>query len=190
MNIRNVTNQWFATLLCGSLAFALAASSVHAAEPAASAFHAPPNDKPTMYGLTYDKPYIDVDEWRDTPRRHRYIHGGFENSHLMFSVYLPPKELYKERFLLELEGGAGGEDKMMTGPSIFASNESRSWDWLFNLAFDDLGAYLVETNEGHYPDEGLGTDSPKVVGKPAPTAPITRARSRRKCTALRRGTAM
>lgn len=36
-------------------------------------------------------------------------------------------------------------------------------DWLFDLAFDDLGAYLVETNEGHYPNEGLGTDNDKDI---------------------------
>jgi hypothetical protein len=26
--------------------------------------------------LLYTKAYIDVDEWRDEPERHRYVHGG------------------------------------------------------------------------------------------------------------------
>ena len=112
----------------------------------------PPNDRPTAYGLTYGEPFIDVDEWRDTPRRHRYVHGGFKGSHLRFSVYLPPKELFKDRFLLMMEGGTGGLDKMLT---------QRQWAWAYDLAFDDMGAYLVETNEGHYPDEGLGVSDPK-----------------------------
>ncbi len=25
----------------------------------------------------FDKPYVDLDEWRDEPARHRYVHGGF-----------------------------------------------------------------------------------------------------------------
>jgi hypothetical protein len=25
----------------------------------------------------FGAPYIDVDEWRDTPAPHRYVHGGF-----------------------------------------------------------------------------------------------------------------
>jgi len=25
----------------------------------------------------YDKPYMDIDEWRDQPVRHRYVHGRF-----------------------------------------------------------------------------------------------------------------
>lgn len=26
----------------------------------------------------FSEPYIDIDEWRDTPVRHRYVHGGFK----------------------------------------------------------------------------------------------------------------
>ena len=28
--------------------------------------------------------YIDIDEWRDAPRPHRYVHGGFEGTHTRF----------------------------------------------------------------------------------------------------------
>ena len=70
------------------------------------------------------------------------------------SLYLPPKELYRGRFVEHMEGGSGGLDKMMTQPG---------WEWAFNTAFDDMGAYLVETNEGHWPDEGTGLDNPREL---------------------------
>ena len=38
----------------------------------------------------YDKPYVDIDEWRDEPVRHRYVHGGFQGTDLRFSIYFPP----------------------------------------------------------------------------------------------------
>ena len=34
-------------------------------------------------------PFIDVDEWRDKPVRHRYVHGGFEGTTARFSFYFP-----------------------------------------------------------------------------------------------------
>jgi hypothetical protein len=89
--------------------------------------------------------FIDVDEWRDTPRRHRYVHGGFEGSHTLFSVYLPPPEQYRGRFFQYLEGGSGGHETLIA-----------TQKWIFTMAFDDLGGYLVESNQGHYPNEGMG----------------------------------
>ena len=110
------------------------------------------------------KPFIDVDDWRDEPRRHRYVHGGLEGTHLRFSIYLPPEELYRERFLLMLEGGQGGLDKMMTHPEGLAmTGVNAPWAWVFNLAFDEMGAYLVETNDGNWPNEGLGVDTDMVL---------------------------
>ena len=43
-------------------------------------------------------PYVDVDEWRDRPVRHRYLHGGFADTETRFSMYLPPPDLYEGRF--------------------------------------------------------------------------------------------
>ncbi len=43
---------------------------------------------------TFSDPYVDIDEWRDEPVRHRYIHGGFAKTETRFSMYLPPAELY------------------------------------------------------------------------------------------------
>ena len=34
----------------------------------------------------FAKPYIDVDEWRNEPVRHRYVHGGFEGTETRFSL--------------------------------------------------------------------------------------------------------
>src|SRR5258706_10618519 len=102
-------------MLGGAIALTPMVATTQTPQPAPN-YNVPANDRPTVYGLTYGRPFIDVDEWRDAPRRHRYVHGGFDNSHLRFSIYLPPKELYKKRFLLMLEGGTGGSDKMMTIP--------------------------------------------------------------------------
>lgn len=42
--------------------------------------------------------FVDVDEWREVPVRHRYIHGGFRSNGTRFSMYLPSKEDFKHRF--------------------------------------------------------------------------------------------
>lgn len=84
------------------------------------------------------KPYIDTDEWRDLPIRHRYVHGGFEGTGTKFSFYFPPKEKYEGRFFQyitpfpdneNLTQGATGEDDVIG----------------FSIA---SGAYLIETNGG------------------------------------------
>jgi hypothetical protein len=45
----------------------------------------------SRYG--FGAPFVDVDEWRDEPRRHRYVHGGFEGTHTLFSFSFsfPPR---------------------------------------------------------------------------------------------------
>ncbi|MDJ0458627.1 hypothetical protein PUN71_015590 [Arthrobacter sp. NQ7] len=91
-----------------------------------------------LTSLNFDSPYVDIDEWRDVPVRHRYVHGGFEGTETRFSVYFPPAEDYEGRFFQHItpvpdsehlgQSSAGREDKI--GFS-FAS-----------------GAYFVETNGG------------------------------------------
>jgi hypothetical protein len=103
----------------------------------------------------FGKPYIDVDEMRQVPRPHRYVHGGFENTHTRFSFYMPPPELYKGRFVQYLEGGAGGNENLLeTSWQILGAGP-----WQYDLAFDELGGYLVESNQGHFPGEGLGIEN-------------------------------
>ncbi|HEX5586861.1 MAG TPA: hypothetical protein VFZ17_06095 [Acidimicrobiia bacterium] len=97
--------------------------------------------------------FIDTDEWRDTPRRHRYVHGGFEGTETRFSFYFPPVEEYQGRFVQYLEGGAGGHDNL-----ISLGYDGKGMKWFFDLSFDELGGYMVESNQGHFPGEGLGFD--------------------------------
>lgn len=86
----------------------------------------------------FSRPYVDVDEWRDAPVRHRYVHGGFAGTETRFSIYLPPAEQYAGRFFQHitpvpdseyLDQGATGEFSK-TGLAIAS------------------GAYFVETNGG------------------------------------------
>src|SRR3954466_3015777 len=84
-----------------------------------------------------DKPYVDLDEWRDEPVRHRYVHGGFEGTDLRFSIYFPPEELYEGRFYQPLMAVSGTEHAAgsgLMGAQIQFAVES--------------GAYLVESNLG------------------------------------------
>src|SRR5262249_6711276 len=97
----------------------------------------------------FSEPFIDLDEWRDTPRRHRYVHGGFADSHTRFSIYLPPEELYQGRFFHFLQGGAGGSEH-----SLSVEMGGISGSWVFDAVFEELGGYLVESNQGHFGNEG------------------------------------
>lgn len=86
----------------------------------------------------FSKPFIDIDEWRDKPVRHRHIHGGFEKTDTRFSFYFPPKEQYQGHFFQYItpfpdnenlsQGSSGENDKI--GFSIVS------------------GAYFIETNGG------------------------------------------
>jgi hypothetical protein len=102
----------------------------------------------TSQGDSFGKPFVDTDEWRESPRRHRYIHGGFEGTHTRFSFYLPPPELYKGRMFQFLSGGQGGDEHSLT-VGMFGSGVP-----VFELCFEDLGGYMVESNQGHFIDEG------------------------------------
>src|ERR1700756_5851732 len=46
----------------------------------------------------FSEPYIDVNEPRDAPVPHRYVHGGFRGTDARFSFYFPPPEQYEGRF--------------------------------------------------------------------------------------------
>ncbi|WP_372799135.1 hypothetical protein [Litorivivens sp.] len=86
----------------------------------------------------FNQPYIDVDEWRSEPVRHRYIHGGFTGTDTRFSLYFPPAAQYEGRFFQYItpvpdsetlsQGSSGADDKI--GFSIAS------------------GAYFIETNGG------------------------------------------
>ncbi|MEP7107200.1 MAG: PKD domain-containing protein [Ferruginibacter sp.] len=92
----------------------------------------------------FREPYVDIDEWRNTPARHHYVHGGFRGTDTRFSFYFPSKEQYQGRFFQyitpvpdseTLSQGARGE-----GDKIGFSIAS--------------GAYFIETNGGG--SKGMG----------------------------------
>jgi hypothetical protein len=88
----------------------------------------------TLFG----KPYIDMDEWRDKPVRHRYIHGGFKGTDTRFSFYFPTKEQYEGRFFQYVTPFPDNENL-----SQGATGESDKIG--FSVA---SGAYFIETNGG------------------------------------------
>jgi len=56
---------------------------------------------------SFSKPFIDVDEWREQPVRHRYVHGGFEGTDTRFLLLLPPRRALR-RPLLPSDDCLGG----------------------------------------------------------------------------------
>jgi hypothetical protein len=105
-------------------------------------------------------PFVDVDEWRDEPARHRYVHGGFEGTETRFSMYFPPEERYEGRFFQPLMPISGTEH---AAPFVLGGMMGGSID--FAVA---SGAYLVESNLGRtvmFPG-----DDPPLVGYRASAA--------------------
>ncbi|HXQ10672.1 MAG TPA: hypothetical protein VN805_06690 [Caulobacteraceae bacterium] len=117
----------------------------------------------------YDKPYVDIDEWRDEPVRHRYVHGGFHDSDLRFSIYFPPAERYEGRFFQPLMAVSGTENAATMPPMMGAMIGH-----MIPFAFDS-GAFLVESNQGRtvmYPG-----DDPTIPGYRASAATARHART-------------
>ncbi len=105
----------------------------------------------------FKEPYIDVDEWRDKPVHHRYVHGGFKGTEARFSLYFPPKEQFKGRFFQHITPAPSSEK--------LAPNDSGDEDKIgFSIA---SGAYFVETNEGGPTAIGNGALSGYLVNAAA-----------------------
>jgi hypothetical protein len=98
-----------------------------------------------MHGLEDDPyfgaPFIDMDEWRDRPRRHRYIHGGFEGTETLFAFYFPTDEEYRGRLVHMLQGGTGGSEHTAY-QSVLGETD------MIDFAAQ-CGAFYVESNQGH-----------------------------------------
>lgn len=86
----------------------------------------------------FKEPYIDLDEWRNTPVRHRYVHGGFKGTDTRFSYYFPAKRAYQGRFFQYITPVPDSENLSQAA----TGEEDRIG---FSLA---SGAYFVETNGG------------------------------------------
>lgn len=87
----------------------------------------------------FQEPYIDLAEWRDTPVRHRYVHGGFKGTETRFSFYLPEKEKYQGRFFQHITPFLLNENLAQQDPPGEQNKIS------FAI---DSGAYFIETNGG------------------------------------------
>ena len=89
----------------------------------------------------FTEPYIDKDEWRSEPVRYRYLHGGFRNTDLRFSMYFPPADRYQGRFFHPLMHIAGEENGATKGRLAGLDGDS--------IQFASAsGGYLVESNMG------------------------------------------
>lgn len=131
--------KWWKALSAGLLLLPLAGSlAMNAQATEAQAGTAASADDPSVDPL-FSKPYVDIDEWRDKPVRHRYIHGGFEGTDTRFSVYLPPKEQYEGRFFQYITPVPDSEN---LAQGDFAPEEDKI---AFSIA---SGAYFLETNGG------------------------------------------
>ncbi len=119
-----------------SRAAALAALIVSLASHAADEPAAP--SAPAADAL-FAKPYVDKDEWRDAPVRHRYVHGGFKDTDTRFSFYLPPKEQYQGRFFQHITPVPLNENLAQRTPP----GEQN----FIGFAIDS-GGYFIETNGG------------------------------------------
>ncbi len=82
-------------------------------------------------------PYVDVDEWRDEPVRHRYVHGGFEGTECRFSLYFAEARRYQGRFFQPVQPVPGSEHGATEGMTLGYIE--------FAVA---SGAYFVESNLG------------------------------------------
>lgn len=93
----------------------------------------------------FKEPYIDIDEWRDVPVRHRYVHGGFRGTQTRFSFYFPPKDQYQGRFVQHITPVPDNENLAQKVPPGEYNKVG------FSIA---SGAYFIETNGGGHLDLG------------------------------------
>jgi Tannase and feruloyl esterase len=88
----------------------------------------------------FDAPFVDIDEWRDEPAPHRYIHGGFKGTDTRFAFHFPPPERYEGRFFHPLFAVPGNEHTVSGG---FMPG-TQGW---IEFALSS-GASFVESNQG------------------------------------------
>jgi hypothetical protein len=86
----------------------------------------------------FAEPFTDVDEWREAPVPHRYVHGGFTGTETRFSVYFPPADRYRGRFFQHITPVPGSEHMAQSA----TGQEDK-----IGFAFSS-GAYFLETNGG------------------------------------------
>lgn len=117
------------------VALALAATML-APSVLAAPDRAPMTPAQVQADALFKEPFVDIDEWRDAPVRHRYIHGGFKGTDLKFSFYLPEKSQYQGRFFQYVTPVPDSENLAQV-----AGDEKIG----FSIS---SGGYFVETNGG------------------------------------------
>ncbi|MBD3630817.1 PKD domain-containing protein [Cyclobacterium sp.] len=117
----------------------------------------------------FSKPYIDLEEWRESPVRHLYIHGGFEGTETRFSFYFPEKEAYEGHFFQYItpvpdsetlsQGQTGEEDKIgfavSHGAYFVETNGDGPWNPAVRSDTNDptIGAYKANAAAANYSKE-------------------------------------
>ncbi|HUD31002.1 MAG TPA: hypothetical protein VMQ93_19225, partial [Novosphingobium sp.] len=133
--------------LAAALLLAMGAPAIGADAPPAPAAASTPLYSPDA-DPTFAQPYVDIDEWRDAPVRHRYVHGGFKGTETRFSYYFPAKEQYQGRFFQHITPVPDSENLAQKMPA-------GAYDKI-GSAFES-GAYFVETNGGGQIDMTRGS---------------------------------
>lgn len=85
----------------------------------------------------FGTPFIDVDELRESPVPHRYVHGGFVGTETLFSFYFPEADAYQRRFFQHVTPVPQNEN---LAPLVETYNKI--------VLSAGSGAYFVETNGG------------------------------------------
>ncbi len=118
----------------------------------------------------FAEPYIDVEEWRENPLPHYYVHGGFrgtekEGQEVRFCLYFPKKEAYEGRFYQYLSPAPEDEHESehLTGEDDKIS---------FCLTH---GAYYVVSNQGGF----ILNDGTRLYRSSAATATYAREVAKR-----------
>jgi hypothetical protein len=94
----------------------------------------------------FAQPFVDIDEWRDKPVRHRYVHGGFKGTDALFSIYLPPKQKFHGRFFQPIPAISGDENSAQRLSPLVSTAVTQE-NSTIGFAIDS-GGYLVESNLG------------------------------------------
>lgn len=92
----------------------------------------------------FQEPYVDVDEWKDTPVRHRYVHGGFRGTQMRFAFYFPEKDKYQGHFFQRMMPVQGDE-------TVAQTQEGEEDVISFSVLH---GAAFIDTNMGGLLDGG------------------------------------
>ena len=139
----------------------------------------------------FGEPFVDQDEWREHPVRHRYAHGGFQGTDTASPLF-PAAGALRRPLSARAAGRLRRQREHCTGP--VSGVQCAVWRRAvpaMEHAFD-CGGYLVESNQGHFGDDLAGAkgDAAIIAYPPAPSVRAMRACWRRRCTAHRRITAI